>query len=522
MTKNKFPEILNRIFHIVFLVSFGLIFLCVILFGYHDDKQNYSVKEQLFVILGFVILLAFFTAVYIIIQKYNGKPKILAKGNLTDRNIKLIIFSVTGIMFAIQLLIGYLLEMKPVTDLNYLNQCSLDFAQNGNFDFIQKNYQNGDVYLIRYPNNLAILFLLSFFYRTAYLILGYVPMYLPVLVNAAAINISVLLTVFTARKIYGNKKAIMVLILSFLFAPYYTYVSYYYTDSISIPFCIAAIYLFICAVKSDSRYKKYILLAISGSLIFLGYKLKGSLVLLLAVTIIFLYLKFKMKKTVCLILALAAGFGIVGSIYNIEFDNSKIITKEESDKCQYPYTHWIMMGLKGLGHYNQKDSQYTASYPDIESKQEANLKEINNRIKTFGFIGLSKHIVKKAVWTWEDGTYFISHHIEQPIRENFLHSFVLDKGENHLIFYIYSCGFQLFLMFMICLSILRGCIKPEINIQTFLKGIVFAAFVFFIIWETRSRYLYNFTPVFILLSIDGFEFLTERIKFLNNILKSKI
>ena len=202
MTKNKFPEILNRIFHIIFLVSFGLIFLCVILFGYHDDKKNYSFKEQLFVILGFIILLAFFTAVYIIIHKYNGKPKILAKGNLTDRNIKLIIFSVTGIMFAIQLLIGYLLQMKPVTDLNYLNQCSLDFAQNGNFDFIQKNYQNGDVYLIRYPNNLAILFLLSFFYRAAYLILGYVPMYLPVFVNAAAINVSVLLTVFTARKIY--------------------------------------------------------------------------------------------------------------------------------------------------------------------------------------------------------------------------------------------------------------------------------------------------------------------------------
>ena len=32
---------------------------------------------------------------------------------------------------------------------------------------------------------------------------------------------------------------------------------------------------------------------------------------------------------------------------------------------------------------------------------------------------------------------------------------------------------------------------------------LFGLFLFLLIWETRSRYLVNFAPVFILLSIDG-------------------
>lgn len=522
MNENRLSKVLNRIFHIVFLLCFGATFVCILLAGFKSEKLGYSTKERLLVILGFVILLAVITGVYIFIQKFNTRPKIKVKRQLTDKHIKIIIFSVAGVMLAIQLLMGYLLQMEPVTDMRYLNRYSMDFAKTGNFDLIQQDCEKGSVYLIRYPNNFAIVFLLSFIYRIGYLIFGYIPTWLPVVFNAFAINIAVILTVFTAKKLFGNRKAIFVLALCFFFAPYYTYVPYYYTDSISMPFCVASIYLFVCAVKSDTKYKKYILMALCGVFTFIGFKLKGSIIILLAVAIVYLVLKFGIKKILCFSLALIVGFGSINVAYSAIFNSMNIVTEEQSDKYEYPVTHWIMMGLKGLGHYNLEDSQYTQSFPTKEEKQEANIEVIKERIEDFGVSGLISHIASKVKWTWEDGTYYISHHIEKPIRENILHEFVLNNGEYHLIFYIYSCGFQLFLLFMICVSIFKGCMKPEINLMTFLKGIVFACLIFFIIWETRSRYLYNFTPIFILLSADGMDYMVSKLKFAKNkLLKRK-
>ena len=62
------------------------------------------------------------------------------------------------------------------------------------------------------------------------------------------------------------------------------------------------------------------------------------------------------------------------------------------------------------------------------------------------------------------------------------------------------------------MSILKGCKDPYVNILTLFKGIIFAAFIFFLIWETRSRYLYNFTPLFMLVAVDGLDFIVSAMK----------
>lgn len=518
MNSNKLSSILNRIFHIVFFILFSIIFFGIVFAGYENNKIGYSATERTYVVIFFILLLLIFATIYILLQKYNNHSKLHSKPKISDKRVVIFIFVSVGVLLILQILAGYFLQMNPVTDMQYIERYSRDFGVTGNFDLIQKDCDNGSVYLIRYPNNLALVFLLSAVYRLCNLILGYVPSLVPVIINAFAINLSVLLTVFTARKIFGNRKAIFVLLFCFLFAPFYTYVPYYYTDSLSLPFCIGSIYLFVVAINSEKKMQKYILFTLSGVLVFLGYKLKGSIMILLATAFVYVFLKMNIKQVACIALALIAGFGSIGAIYSATFNNLDIITEEQSDRYEYPYTHWVMMGLKGLGHYNLKDSNYTDSFKSKAEKQEANIKEIKKRIESFGADGLTEHIFNKAVWTWEDGTYYISHHIEDCKRENILHSFVLTDGKNHLYFFIYSNGFQLLLIFLILMSILKGCIKPDVNILTLLKGIIFAAFIFFLIWETRSRYLYNFTPLFILLAVDGLDFITSAI---NNVISGK-
>lgn len=71
MNGNRISEILNKIFHIVFLVGFGGIFFCILFYGFEDEKKGFSTREHVFVVVGFALLLIVFSAVYIFIQNYN-------------------------------------------------------------------------------------------------------------------------------------------------------------------------------------------------------------------------------------------------------------------------------------------------------------------------------------------------------------------------------------------------------------------------------------------------------------------
>ena len=95
------------------------------------------------------------------------------------------------------------------------------------------------------------------------------------------------------------------------------------------PFLIGAVYLIVSALQVDNRKSMYAKLCAAGALIFLGYKVKGSLIILFAVGLILLFLKFKFKKAVCLILVFTAGFGVIGFAYNTAVDAVNPITKQQ-------------------------------------------------------------------------------------------------------------------------------------------------------------------------------------------------
>ena len=501
MNENKLSVNLCRIFSIILFVSMSINFICILIYGYSSPEVS-SVTVKIGVILSFIVMTGIAIWIYYLINDSNTK---LRKLTLTPKQTNTIIFVSVGILFLIQLFVGYMLKAEPVTDLKIIEAYAKDFAVNGNFDLIQEKYLKNSVYLIRYPNNVFLYLLLSVLYRVSFLIFGYVPRMMPIALNCLAINLSVLFTALTAKKLFGNKQALIALALCALFAPYYTYTPYYYTDSLSMPFLMGGVYLFVSATKNENKYKRYVMLAVFGAVMFLGFKMKATVIFVLVCGLIYALLRFNVKRFLAISLAVIVGFSSVGAVYTVSVNSLNLYTKEQSYEKEYPATHWIMMGLKGLGHYNIEDSNFTSSFENKDAKQKATIEEIKNRVKEYGITGIVQHSVDKNVWMWEDGTYFISHHIENPVNWNPLHSLVLEKGRFHDVFYIYSCGFQLFLIFMMILSIFKGCIKPKVDKTILLKGLLFSIFIFLMIWEARSRYLYNFTPVFILLAIDGLQ-----------------
>lgn len=131
------------------------------------------------------------------------------------------------------------------------------------------------------------------------------------------------------------------------------------------------------------------------------------------------------------------------------------------------------------------------------------------------------HLEQKAVWTWEDGTYYIAHHIENPLYgRNILHEFVLNDGIYHFGYYTYCCGYQLFLIAMMAVSAFGAMFRRRVDEHVVFRGVVFAIFVFLLIWETRSRYLYNFTPAFIILAVDGLATIKDGLDFVLSKIKA--
>ena len=534
MNNNKVAKILNIIFGFLFTVIFVRLLYMILAIGYQNNTErntyNCSFDDYIKIIITGIVLTFIFSAVYYALHTCQ-MHKIRRKITDSKKQTRIIIFAGVGVMLVIQLAAAYFLATEPVTDLQVINRYAVSFAHTGNFDLIQKDAQKNFIYMIRYPNNLALMFILSFLYRVGFLITGYVSNYIAVILNTLCINASVLMTALLAQKLFGNRKALMTLLLCMLFLPYYTYTPYYYTDSLSMPFFVGGMYLLFSAIKSETKYKKYVMMLICGVVLMLGFKVKGSVLILLAVAVVYMLLKLNIKKAACLTLALLIGFGSTYAVYTAAYRASNIITPEQEYKYEFPPSHWIMMGLKGYGCYTIVDAEFTGRRDGKDAKIEATTEIINSRIeqrnnRTNGVDDMLTHLDRKSVWTWEDGSYFISHHIDQPRNgRNVLHSYVLNDGENHIIYYAYCCGFQLFLILMMAISAFRSIIRPSVNVNVLFRGVVFAIFVFLRIWETRSRYLYNFTPAFILLAVDGLDAVGRGIDFargkLSNLKKHK-
>ena len=79
-------------------------------------------------------------------------------------------------------------------------------------------------------------------------------------------------------------------------------------------------------------------------------------------------------------------------------------------------------------------------------------------------------------------------------------------GVDYAKTYRYCNAVQLLLLGGILLSLLVNFFgKCETREIQAMQIAVFGLFLFLLIWETRSRYLVNFVPIFILLGIDGIQ-----------------
>lgn len=491
----------SRVVQGIFAAVFGLTFIAVFLRGavkLHPLVPVLALAASLLLSFGLIKLYGFI----------NVKTK-----KMNRRQINKVFFCISAAVLIFQIFYAITLKYPPISDLGYVDGAARAFSENWDksvlYNHLDELHQN---YFARYTNNQALLIILSLIYSACRRIFGTMPLIVPVLVNTAGLHISYILMYLISGKIFRDKcTPLFCAAVGAGFCVFYSYTSYFYTDSMSMPFAMGSIYFFLCGRESKNLKKKIPLILLSAFLLIAGFKIKGNIIILIPVFL--LYLAVTLRKTnikshlqtACI---LVAGLILSSAVCSAFIGSFNIADEDELRENRFPPQHWIMMGLHDRGGYNDEDFLFTYNAGDYEQKKTADTLEIKRRISNYGITGMVKHIAKKVAYTWNDGGYFMWYYLQNSGTTNPIKRFV----SKNLIYLFYCTFYQYMLMLMIVYSFVKGASKNRQGEEIFLKIVFCAVYFFFIIWETRSRYLTNFSPVYIILAVYSIKTIFNTIK----------
>ena len=373
---------------------------------------------------------------------------------------------------------------------------------------------NGDAiesyYLYYFPNNLMMALIYTVVFKAA-LLVGFTDLVtVATCFNTLLVVLTGILLYLSARRLYGKELSLLLLFLTLFTTPFYLYTALYYTDTASMFFITAMLYLAVRVRQAKSSRSGIIAALLFGITAFFAYETKVTTFILLIALVIYLIYRGFDKKAALQILVAGAVFVILLAMFGLV--KGKVFDPKLSDELEYPLEHWVMMGLNGVGTFSAEDYAYTNSFPSYAEKQAAVRKNIAERFALYDANSFIKHLTSKLKFAWTDGLFFAPEKLRrEPVSPNILHEFVLPGGKYNA-FYKYLPQIMHFsmLIFMTLSAYAQFKKRGNKSIESALILAVFGLLLFLLIWENRSRYVITMLPIMLLLQLSGMEFLLAR------------
>ncbi|WP_101961371.1 glycosyltransferase family 39 protein [Lactococcus cremoris] len=374
-------------------------------------------------------------------------------------------------------------------------------------------------YFLRYPNNqfLGILFnqIFSPFVENVLL-----KMWVVTAVSALLTSLGVLAGTLSVKALSGKRHAILYNVCALGFLPFYVYGAQLYSDTITLPFVSFGLLFFIYAIKSDKLNRQILWYFLATLLTVLGYEFKPTVLIVLIAALVFLGLNKKWKQLLLLIPMFALLF--VGGHFMVKatIATEPAFSQEANERHNLPMMHWIAMSWapsNKTGGFNKKIRQYSESFPTYEAKKEADKQLFIDNIKKMGPAGIVRQIGRKLSYTWLYGdlnsSFYTYYHENKFINRYFDYlsgtSLTSLDGPGNITGWfmlkavqtLYWIGLVVLLWRQIWRILSR---KKNWSNPWFVPALAFVGLSFFLIlWETNSRYLYQFAPVMIALASLG-------------------
>ncbi|SHI65800.1 glycosyltransferase family 39 protein [Parasporobacterium paucivorans] len=491
----KEGKLFINISYVIYFIFFGIV--CIGTFGF------YMVTQPLSLVMGLVM---FFLAIagFIVIKN--------AKIRCSDKVFIIILIFMMLCMIIIQVFVAWILRMEPSNDrlvilrqaLDMINRDSLHTAPRWNHYFLK--YTNNQMFLILETGYLYLMNLLGFGKSYLMSLSGW---------NILCIDSAVILTVLLSKRIWNKRIAMMLAIFCFAFTPFYTYVPFFYTDTLVLPIVAAILYLYHILLQEDRllSVKSLVITLILGILFATGYMIKATVIILFVALAIHIFYSKHFQKAIvyiCIIIVvIAAGVGTANKMVT----KMGIFDTADYNTQNFPVTHWIMMGLQGVGKYQESEKIFTTSFATKEEKMDANIEVIKERVKAYGFFGMLKHLAVKSVYTWSNGEYDMDYYLEMNQQEGtWMHTFTDYNGKNHIYVHMYSNGIHICLLLSLFYSGICGFKRKDKGFNWFIKLGILGLFSFLLIWETRPRYLVQYLPLILLASMQGWLFISKKME----------
>lgn len=336
------------------------------------------------------------------------------------------------------------------------------------------------------------------------------------LVNVFCITGSFWLGYLILKDIQGRRIAVYYLAVCVLCPLSYVWAGYFYTATLSMPFLMGILYLYLRLSKVRTALHRVLLGGLMGFVLIWGYKLRATaMIAMIAVVLLaagkLLASKASFSAAVRTYLPTGAAFLLTAAL-SLGFWNiavNRYVTFDYKN-TGFPMIHWVMMGARWDGSFDQSDELFTSGFDTKEEKTEADKQVLLERIREAGPVGLISLTGRKLLNTWVDGTD--TYQAENSFASHGkIYDYLLGSKSGPLA--LYSQAFRALEMLLVGFSALHSflaLIKRKklpglFPVQlTFLGGMAFH-----ILWETSPLYSIGFTVLGFMLLADSMASLSE-------------
>lgn len=447
----------------------------------YSDVMKTSDMKPVILILGIIVY------VICLVQLY----RLFSKTYFNDRHTWMFGVAITILFFAALFWFCHYVTVNPTYDLSHIKR-TIYASMTGD------NELNNSHYYKRYPNNIALLVVVKGVMEIARALGVEDLSVVGTTLGSFTLAVTAFLCFLTAKKLRGNNMALLVLIIFVTNPLFYLYSSYYYTDVLSMPFAVFAVYMFVNFWKSEQRVMDYLSLLGAGGAIGIGYKIRATVIIVFAAIMVWTFTRVRIIKTIKVVAVIVVGMlpAVLGfkALYTMNI-------VEMDRNAQFPVTHWLMMGLNGesYGKYNMKDFNSTNACKTYEEKVAFNKEEIVRRVKEKGISGLYTHSKEKLAIVWSDG-YGIPSTFKYVESYNKVYDYTIGTRSIFTRYYAQICRGSLF--FLLCVHLVNLVRKREAEISM-LEIALLGAYVFYLLWEANERYSVSFLPWMLLIMIEG-------------------
>lgn len=331
--------------------------------------------------------------------------------------------------------------------------------------------------------------------------------------GALIVNITCLLTGLCARKLLKSRAdANAAFVLCALWLGLSPFMSVPYTDTFAMVFPVLALYAYL---KLQNRFVKWLAVTL---ICFLGFTIKPPELIFWIALVICRSVKALaarnggkalLKRIITAALAMVIGIAPAMLWRNW---STALIAGSDTPQEQLCETHYLMMGLNSdtYGSYFQDDVDFSRSFKTLAERRRANIDVALERLRTMGVGGALKFFSIKTYKAYADGTFASNRSIlevDKPARSSasalFLRRAYDAHGEYRETIAVIKQGVWLMVLLLCAYAALR--VHGRKPIVPVLSLTLLGLSCFLMLFEVAPRYMFLFTPLFVLLSAIGLE-----------------